>query len=169
VKVGVTGHQALEDPQGWNWVRAELGRVLADLDLPLVGLTSLAVGADSMFAELVLLQGGSFEAILPFPEYEQKFHARNRERYQHLLETASRVTILRRKRSDEESYFEAGKRVVDMAELLLAVWDGLPAKGLGGTADIVTYATQQRKEVIHLDPCKRLVTRLKPPAELNKL
>ena len=56
-----------------------------------------------------------------------------------------------------------------MAELLLAVWDGLPAKGLGGTADIVTYATQQRKEVIHLDPCKRLVTRLKPLAELNKL
>jgi hypothetical protein len=157
----------LEDSQGWNWAWAEMERVLADLSAPLIGFTSLAIGADSVFAELILRKGGSFEAILPFPEYEQRFHAQNRKRYRHLLEAASRVTVLRRKRSDEESYFEAGKRVVDLAELLLAVWDGQPAKGLGGTADIVRYATLRRKEVIHLDPCRQLVTRLKSPAELK--
>jgi hypothetical protein len=28
------------------------------------------------------------------------------------------------------------------AEVLIAVWDGLPARGLGGTADVVAYAKQ---------------------------
>jgi hypothetical protein len=35
---------------------------------------------------------------------------------------------------------EGGKVVVDRAEVLIAVWDGLPARGLGGTADVVAYA-----------------------------
>jgi hypothetical protein len=34
----------------------------------------------------------------------------------------------------------AGEKVVDLSDTLLAVWDGLPAKGYGGTADVVTYA-----------------------------
>lgn len=153
----------LEEPEGWSWVQAKMEGVLAGMAAPLIGITSLAIGADSMFAELVLRQGGAVEVVVPFPEYEQKFQHRSSERYRHLLEAASRVTVLRRRRSDEESYFEAGKRVVDLAEFLLAVWDGEPARGLGGTADIVRYATQQRKEVIHLDPVKRMVTELKPP------
>ena len=37
----------------------------------------------------------------------------------------------------------------------IAVWNGLPAKGLGGTGDIVSYAKQLGVPVIHL----ALVTR----------
>lgn len=140
-----------------------MGGLLAELPGSLIGLTSLAIGADSLFAELVLQHDGSLEAVIPFAEYEQKFQGRDRDRYRRLLGKASRVTVLRTAGSDEESYLEAGKTVVDLAELLFAVWDGEPARGLGGTGDVVGYAVRKRRDIIRLDPIKRLVTRSKPP------
>ncbi len=41
----------------------------------------------------------------------------------------------------------AGRAVADRSDLLLAVWDGAPAAGLGGTADIVRYAEERGKAV----------------------
>lgn len=161
MRIGITGHQSLEDPQGWDWVKTEMCSLLAEQPEPLIGITSLAIGADSIFAEVVLQRKGSIEAVIPFPEYELTFHVDDRDKYQRLLEAASRVTRLQKKQSDEESYLEAGKTVVDLAELLLAVWDGKPARGLGGTGDIVEYAMLKRKDIIHLNPIKHLVTRLK--------
>lgn len=160
MKVGITGHQHLEDPSGWDWVKMEMDSLLMKMRRPLVGITCLAAGADSLFAELILQQGGSLEAIVPFPEYEQVFPARPRERYRALLDAASVVTVLEKKRSVQESYFAAGKKVVDATDLLLAVWDGKPAKGLGGTADIVEYARQKLKQVIHVNPVSHSVTKL---------
>ena len=73
---------------------------------------------------------------------------------------ASAVTVLEKRQSKQESYLEASKKVVDAADLLLAVWDGKPAKGLGGTADIVRYARQELKQVIHVDPISRSIKKL---------
>ncbi len=158
MKVGITGHQRLEDASGWDWVKMEMDNFLAKLRRPLVGITCLAEGADSLFAELVLQHGGSLEAVVPFPEYELLLPAHQRNRYRALLDAASVITVLEKRRSKQESYFAAGKKVVDATDLLLAVWDGKPAKGLGGTADIVKYARQELKPVIHVDPIRRSVT-----------
>jgi hypothetical protein len=155
MKIGITGHQRLKEPARWDRVKIELGRVLARLPGPLVGLTSLAVGTDQLFAELVLQEGGTFEAIIPFEGYELKFaEGGEREKYQYLLRRASRVEVLHKTGSEEHAYFEAGKSVVDSADVVVAVWDGNPAAGLGGTADVVAYAQQQGKQVIHLDPTR---------------
>lgn len=167
MRVGVTGHQTLADARGWDWVGVEMRGVLADLAAPLIGVTSLAVGADSLFAEVVLQRGGFVEVVLPFPGYEQKVRARSREKYRHLLEAASRVTVLRRKGTDEESYFEAGRVVVERAGLVIAVWDGGPARGPGGTADVVEYAARRGKEIVHLDPVRQSVTMLRPPSRIR--
>ena len=35
---------------------------------------------------------------------------------------------------------DASVEMLKDADLLIAVWDGLPARGLGGTADVVAYA-----------------------------
>jgi hypothetical protein len=153
MKIGITGHQRLKDPLDWDRVRLEMERILASFPQPLIGITSLAIGADQLFAEIILQQSGTFEAIIPFAGYELKFaEGDEREKYQHLLNRASRVEILHKIASEEHAYFEAGKRVVDLADTLVAVWDGKPAAGLGGTADVVAYAQQQGKTVIHLDP-----------------
>lgn len=162
MRVGVTGHQSLTNPEGWDWVSMEMDAVLAKLPTPIIGLTCLAIGADSLFAKLVLQHHGSIEAVLPFPGYEARLQAHNRSNHRWLLDRASRVVILPRESTDEESYFEAGKKVVDLADLVIAVWDGKPAKGLGGTADIVEYARQRKKALVHLDPVRHLVN----PAQL---
>jgi hypothetical protein len=158
VKVGITGHQSLADPQGWDWVRVEMDALLTKLPEPIIGLTCLAVGADSLFAQLVLQHHGLIEAVLPFPGYEGKLQAHDSAEYKRLLDGAARVTTLPRQSTDEESYFVAGKNVVDLADLVIAVWDGKPAKGLGGTGDIVEYARQRKKAMVHLDPVRHWLT-----------
>jgi hypothetical protein len=161
MRVGITGHQRLKEPAGWGWVRRELERLLSSFAPPLVGVTSLAVGADQLFADTILRRGGSLEAILPFAGYEQTFaEGRARETYTRLLRRALKRDVLEKRGSAEEAYLAAGKLVVDRSELLVAVWDGQPAGGLGGTGDVVRYAVERRKKTVHLNPVTREVSEL---------
>src|SRR3712207_7054590 len=59
-----------------------------------------------------------------FP-YTTLFRSRERERYGQLLRHASKTEVLEKHGSDEEAYLAAGKRMVDLSELLITVWDGL--------------------------------------------
>jgi hypothetical protein len=134
---------------------------VASLSQPLVGVTSLAIGADTLFAEIILNLGGTLEVIVPFSGYEEKFKSdEDRQTYLSYLARAERVEVLRRHDTDEESYYAAGKKVVDLSELVVLCWDGRPAAGLGGTADIARYAQSQRKSTIHLNSTTRVVTRI---------
>lgn len=160
MRVGVSGHQRLPDPAAWAWVRREMRACLAPLPPPLVGVTSLAVGADTLFAEVVLRLGCRLEVIVPFGGYADRFaEGRDRDDYSRLLRRAAGVEVLRAGGTEEEAYFAAGKRVVDLSSLLLLVWDGRPAAGLGGTADVAAYARRARRAVIHINPETRTVTR----------
>lgn len=158
VKIGVTGHQRLDATSQWLWVEIEMNRLLTDAPKPLTGLTSLAVGADQVFADVVLRSGGMLAVVLPFAQYELTFdEGPDRERFRHLVERASSVEVLEPKGSQEEAYLSAGKRVVDESDWVIAIWDGKPAAGLGGTADIVSYALSQGKQVIHMDPNRAMI------------
>jgi hypothetical protein len=153
MRIGITGHQRLKDSTRWDWVKQEFDRFLSSTASPLVGVTSLAIGADQLFAEAVLARGGSLEVIVPFADYEFTFSSGDdRKKYLRLLASASNPQVLEKHGSDEEAYLAAGQRVVDRSQFLLAVWDGAPAAGIGGTGDIVNYALQQGKKLIHLNP-----------------
>lgn len=161
MRVGITGHQELPEPSHWSWVRSQIGKALDSAPSPLVGISSLAKGADQVFAESVIERGGTLEAVVPFPQYEARFASGPaRENYQNLLATALRTTVLQCVGSDEECYYAAGKCIVDSCETLLAVWNGKPAKGLGGTADIVAYAKTVGRQTIHIDPATLSVVSL---------
>jgi len=158
--VGISGHRRLRDPAGWEWVGRELLTCLAPLPPRVVGVTSLAIGADTVFAEAVLRLGGALKVVVPFAGYEERFdEGRERERYLSLLGRAASVEVLRAEVTEQEAYFAAGRRVVDISSLLLLVWDGRPAAGLGGTGDIAAYARRERKAVVHINPETRTVTR----------
>lgn len=156
MRVGITGHQRLEKSSDWDWTRAELENALRSLPQPLIGVSSLAIGADQLFAQLILNQGCALEAILPFDNYQRAFAAGlDRDEYHRLLKQASRVSVLSNAECDEQSYLLAGTTVVDRCELLLAVWNGQPAIGPGGTGDIVNCARQKQKPLIHFNPTTR--------------
>ena len=158
MKIGITGHQRLRQSSNWAWVSVEMRKILSSHSPSFTGVTSLAAGADQLFAEIVLENGGYLEIIIPFEGYENTFAQREeRERYLSLLAAAFTVEVLDNTRSKEEAYLMAGERVVDRSDLVLAVWDGQPSAGLGGTADVVRYALDCQKNLIHLNPVTREV------------
>ncbi len=86
MRVGVTGHQRLPDSSAWDWVRSEFARLVASVRRPLLGVSSLAPGADQTFAEAVLAEGAELEVVAPFAGYETRFAtAEDRGKYERLL------------------------------------------------------------------------------------
>jgi hypothetical protein len=156
--IGITGHQRLPAPTDWDWVGREIKALLSSAQPPIVGISSLAIGADQLFAKAVLDAGGSLEAVIPFDGYSETFQEPDRVIFENLRNASSRVEILAKMGSKEESYLAAGVRVVDLSELVVAVWNAMPAGGLGGTADIVHYAIAKRKRIVHINPAARSVT-----------
>src|SRR5438309_2700977 len=78
-----------------------------------------------------------------------------------LLRRAARVQTLSGIKEAERdlAYLECGLLVVDEADLVIAVWDGKPSRGVGGTADIVTNARTLIKPLILIDPDSLAVKR----------
>jgi hypothetical protein len=125
---------------------------------PFVGLSSLAIGADQLFAKVVLERGGQLVAIVPFAGYRQCFSPEDVHQYDALLARATDVETLVGRGSDQESYLAAGMRVVQRSDAMIAVWDGQPAAGVGGTADIVQYARAVGRPLSIVDPIRRIVS-----------
>ncbi|MDZ7291633.1 MAG: hypothetical protein ONB44_16775 [candidate division KSB1 bacterium] len=160
MKAGITGHQNLGAPETVAWVEKTLQEVIAQ-NLIRHGFTSLAIGADQLFAEILHDNGIPYTAVLPCREIERTFQTpAHLENYRRLLRTAAGVETLNFIEPAETAYMEAGKRVVDLSDLVIAVWNGRPAKGLGGTADAVRYALDQKKRVVHINPLTRQVSKL---------
>lgn len=106
-------------------------------------LTSLAEGADRLVAQRVLARaGGTIAAILPLAadDYEDDFAgAPSREEFRDLLDRAGATEVVSGP-TRTAAYEAAGFAVVERSEALVALWDGRPARGRGGTADVVAHA-----------------------------
>lgn len=147
-RVGCTGHQNLS-PSTRRDVAAAIATVLADeVDDALVGFSSLAEGADQLFAFAVLAAAGQMHAIIPSQDYEHSFKSTQaRDTYTALLKLASDSTTLPFSTPSQDAYLAAGHEVADRCEILLAVWDGEGAAGKGGTGDVVAYARERGLDV----------------------
>jgi hypothetical protein len=140
------------------WVESVLCDEFAALPPPLVGIGSLAPGADQLFARLVLRAGGTIHAVIPFAGIERSMPPDGVAGYRELVTRAS-VEILPPNRTDDDAYLEAGLQVVNQSELMFTVWDGEPARGKGGTAEVVDYARRRGVAIVHLDPVRLRVLR----------
>ena len=149
--IGFSGHQTLS-AKTRSLVRIALMAELSNRQGSLA-VTSLAAGSDQIFAECALASGSQLMAIIPCRRYERSFSDWNDlDKYRELLAQAVDTAQLSYPEPSEEAYWAAGKRIVDMAEILIAVWDGRPAGGLGGTADVVEYAQKQGTKVLRVWP-----------------
>ena len=152
--IGFTGHQRIDYPDRWGWIRGEFTRVLAKAAVR--GhrvILALAEGGDQLFAEAAIDGGVPFEVVVPCAEYETAFSdPAARKRYGELLRSAAGITRLGFALPSEEAYLAAGMYIVERAELIVALWNGKPAAGKGGTGDIVAYARSQGRPVIHINP-----------------
>lgn len=157
IRIGITGHQRLDDESAWPWVSEALSEAVMRLPRPFAALSSLAIGADQLMARIVLDQGGTLEVVVPFSGYRARLAAEHAEQYDMLLRRAAHVETLTGRDSDELSYLAAGKRIVDRSDEMFAVWNGQPAEEPGGTGDIVQYAREAGRLLTVFDPVTRTI------------
>jgi hypothetical protein len=158
--VGITGHRPNRLRMGEAHLARQLHPVLNALRRGqygprLVALSALAEGADRIFAEVALDLGYRLEVALPFARanYERTFTDQDTTPiFRTILARAVSVTELDGVLSDIKAAYEAaGRHIVDKSNILIAVWDGKPAAGRGGTPDIIGYAVHAHKPVVWID------------------
>lgn len=138
MRISVTGHMnitAATEPL----VRDALSALLADIP-DLVGITCLARGADSVFAEAVLDHGGRLEVVLPSRNYRTaQVKPDDLPRFDNLLAQAHTVRVMDFADAGRAAYEAANKVLLDHCDRLIAVWDG-DHGARGGTATVVALA-----------------------------
>lgn len=142
-RIGITGHTNLTAATEEVVYEALRKILLPHPSHDLVGVSCLARGADQIFAQAVLDLGGALRVVLPAPDYRTKIKADNVARYDALLDAAESVHVMPFETSRRESYMAASEHVLATVDEIIAVWDGGPSGGLGGTADVVSAARQR--------------------------
>lgn len=183
--LGVTGHRKIDvqDPRLVECLRGELLRLRQTYPhSPFLIVSGLAEGADRLVARLAMESAAAkLVAILPFPEAEfrKDFNSTaSQNEFSELLKQAQAVVVAPQREAVEalrvpgaarnRQYARAGAYVVEQAQVLLAVWDGQPARGIGGTGDVVQWrlsgdlpvefsALMEQRNVLWPKPPTRLI------------
>jgi hypothetical protein len=120
---------------------------------PLTGLSCIAAGADSLFAQLLVELGGALVAVVPSLDYRQsQVKGEHAAVFDRLVAAATEVIVLPIERASSEAYAAANRLLLERADELVAVWDGQPPAGTGGTGDMVQRAREAGVSVVRVWP-----------------
>ncbi|WP_425829275.1 hypothetical protein [Streptomyces fractus] len=142
--IAVTGHMDLTS-ESVPLVRAALDDLLKTYgNGELVGVSCIAAGSDSLFAEAVLDAGGRLVVVLPSQDYRQaKVKPDHAATFDRLVEAADEVLVMPHETANRQAYESANRTLLERAERLVAVWNGAPPSNKGGgTADVVVEARE---------------------------
>ena len=141
-RIAISGHRGLTPEVAAlidQAIRAELAHFAKD---DLVGISCLADGADQIFARAVIDLGDNLEVFVPAARYRDALPEAAHAEYDELISHAFAVHRLPYVESTAQSHMQASIDMLKHADLLFAVWDGLPARSYGGTADVVSHARE---------------------------
>ncbi|MGH7247300.1 MAG: hypothetical protein ACREH9_04270, partial [Pseudomonadota bacterium] len=131
-------------------------------------VSSVAEGSDRIVAVAGLAAGFALEAVLPFAraEYARDFQTpESQKQYEELLGRAAAVFELDGGADDRARAYEAaGFVMLANIDLLVAIWDGKEAAGVGGTAQIVSRAIADGIPVVWIEPANPNAMKLAWPA-----
>lgn len=166
--IAITGHRPNRMHVGVPHIVRQIRRTLRpmvlagrSLAVPMrpVAISALAEGSDRLFAVAALELSMPLRVLLPFPvaAYETTFgDAATTPHFRSLLASAASVRELPGSLENSQAGYEAvGRACVDECDVLLAVWDGKPAAGRGGTPEIIDYALSAAKPVLWIDAAER--------------
>lgn len=182
LRIGITGHRPPRLSPEHHWsiegdvaaifaiVREELISIQRDHHAcfaptapGIVLVSPLAAGGDSLASEVALDAGETLDACLPFSvqTYHEDFEGEDREQFNRLLAAARRTLILPGEEQVRgEAYRAVGLLTTSQCDILLAIWDGEPAHGTGGTPEIVADAVASALPVVIIDAQSRIPPRL---------
>lgn len=186
--VAVTGHRLNQLPEAERpRIQEEIARALAEAERAArvasgaqmgrcVLYSAIAEGADRYAADAALARGWRLVTPLPFSveRYEEDFpDQESKQHYQRLLWASRRVAPV----SDDlvakvggggaAPYAAVGRALIEKADLLLCVWNGLPPKGPGGTSEVAALMLEKGGLVLWI-PAEGGETKLVAPAPLPR-
>jgi hypothetical protein len=158
LRIGVSGKRTIEKEER-DKVRREIKTTIKQLlhehgAASFIGVSALAYGADTLFAEVVTREFEMpLEVILPFEqaEYEKDFAGVDLETFTRLMKHAGAHTVATAGIPADDAarnagYFAVGKKIVDECDEMVIVWDGLQPGGIGGTAEIIGYLAETKRQ-----------------------
>ncbi|MEM1360602.1 MAG: hypothetical protein AAGF94_02665 [Pseudomonadota bacterium] len=124
--------------------------------------TALAAGADCIAAKAAVREGYLLSCLLPYmqapapnrPNYRPDFTDEEWAGFQELwqIKNGPRLELdVSDENDDPLAYQAAGRLVLAHCDVLLAIWDGEPSGGVGGTRDTMEEALRRGHRVIWLD------------------
>ena len=117
-------------------------------------VSPIADGADQIAAEIALELGWELQVIIPFGRDAYRNSLANnaaRARFDALLERATcRLELPGDPDHGLDAYVMTGRATVAHCDMLIAVWDGLPPRGRGGTGEVVQFALTRGTAIIHV-------------------
>jgi uncharacterized phage-like protein YoqJ len=159
--IAMTGHrpQALDSDFGynselWQFIYAEL-RNTFEKQKPSKIITGMALGVDTVAAEVALAMEIPFVAAVPFPGQDAKWSTPQQEHYHMLLSYAAHIETCDKGPYSPYLMEKRNRWMVDNADIVVAVWNGWK----GGTRNCVDYAIRQQVPVWRIDPVTRKVGR----------
>ncbi len=136
-------------------------------------VSSLAEGADRLAARAALDAAFALDVVLPCPSsiYGETFaDDASRGEFDALMASARGRLVLPLAGKPEQSvqdrlprsYESAGLTMLAQSDILVAVWDGKPADGRGGTGQIVDEAARRGVPIVVVDPANGATRMLWP-------
>ena len=120
----------------------------------LLFISPLADGTDQIAARVALDLGFELHVVLPFPSATYRRELADddaRAAFDQLMAKASCVLELPGEHERPvDAYVMTGRATIAHCDLLLAVWDGLPPRGRGGTGEVVELAVVNGTPVVHV-------------------
>lgn len=176
--VGYTGHRSGFDGET---ARGAIHAALVELKAAcesaggtLEAYGSLAQGADVIFAEEARALGVPLHLLLPLPweEFARDFSDTGEaEHARRIWEEAGKTKsgsarVLATASARPDCYGDQGARMLDACDVLVALWNGRPAKGRGGAQRVIAQARSRGIPVIVIPSGGREILRDKPVAEV---
>jgi hypothetical protein len=178
LRIGITGHRAPPKlpEQSEAPLRNQIDRLFATFIATMgkggkdfIIVSSLAEGSDRIVSEAGLAAGFRLEAVLPFnrSEYMRDFETEaSRREFEQLLARASDVFELDGASGERPRAYEAaGLFMLANIDLLIAIWDGQPAAGIGGTEEIVNRAIADGSMVVWIEPIHPHAIKVSSPTD----
>lgn len=169
LRLGVTGHRLNQLPEAAHpKIRAAIDTALSRVaaaaseaghgHTKLLLISALAEGADRIAAEAALARRWRMISPLPFKRarYEEDFPDSVTEFRTLYARAIAHHEIDGEKLAAEQGFSAAGyaavgREIATHCEVLLAVWNGKPPKGPGGTAEVCALALQKGAPVLWID------------------
>lgn len=152
--IGFSGHRQLANPeQIAKSIRTALEEFRKAAPGEWLALSSVAAGSDILFVRESMRAALPWQAVLPLAptKFREDFSPAEWREAEALMAEAEQVRILSDADGRNDAYLDAGLETVHESDVLLAVWDGAPSRGKGGTADVIGYARELGHPIVIID------------------